>query len=77
MAQWLKDPVLLQLWPKSHCGWDLIPGLGTSTCCLQQKKKEKEEERVEEEEAEEKQKKTRRDKTYKGHSVFESPQFNH
>ena len=33
MAQQVKDPVLLILWPGYSCGTGLALGLGTSTCC--------------------------------------------
>ena len=30
LAQWVKDPALLQLLLGCNCGWDLSPGLGTT-----------------------------------------------
>ena len=31
-VQWVKDLMLPQLWHRSQCSWDLIPGPGTSMC---------------------------------------------
>ena len=43
MAQWVKDPTLLQLWHKSNCSSNLIPGPGNfhRLGCVQKKKKKK------------------------------------
>ena len=39
LAQWVKDPALPQL---PHCGWNLIPGLGTPYSMGQPEKKKTE-----------------------------------